>query len=208
MSHTPLPDLFNKLKEKGAFETVENLIFKEARTHRTWLDKPVDPETLKSIYELMKFGPTSANCCPLRITFVSSPEGKEKLKSCLDKGNIEKTMAAPLTALFAYDLKFYTKEQLGLNEGMQKYFTKTEAFTEESALRNSTLQAAYFMLAARLHGVDCGPMSGFDADKLNQAFFPSSDLRVNFICNLGYGKTEDLNERKPRLSFEQACKVF
>lgn len=206
MTHTPLPELLTKLSEKGALSVVQDLIFKEARTHRTWLKKTVSNELLKSIYDLMKLGPTSANCCPLRIVFVSSPEEKEKLRECLDEGNIEKTMAAPVTALFAYDLKFYTQEELGLNENMRSYFAKAEAFTLESALRNSTLQAAYFMLAARLRGVDCGPMSGFDVDKLNQTFFPSSDLRINFICNLGYGKTEDLNKRKARLSFDQVCK--
>ena len=146
-----------------------DLIFVKARTYRTWEKKPVDRALLEEVYDLAKLGPTSANSCPLRIIFIDSPEAKKKLITCLDEGNIEKTKAAPVTAIFAMDMEFYTQKNLGLNESMREFFTKDPNFTYENAFRNASLQAAYFMLAARAKGLDCGPMSGFNREKANKS---------------------------------------
>lgn len=185
-----------------------DLIFTKARTHRTWEKKCVEKALLEEIYNLAKLGPTSANCCPLRVVFIESVKAKEKLKGCLDSGNIEKTMAAPVTAIFALDMKFYMQKGLGLNEAMREYFTKDPNFTYENAFRNASLQAAYFMLAARAKGLDCGPMSGFSREKVDSLFFQGSSYKSDFLCNLGYGKKEELRDRKPRLSFDEVCKLI
>lgn len=182
-------------------------IFLEARTHVAWLDKPVDDALLQKVYDHAKWGPTSANCCPLRIVFVKSKEAKEKLKSCLSSGNVDKTMAAPVTALFAYDLEFYTKMDRLWPHGGGKMFVGNDKLIQTTAFRNSSLQAAYFMLAARALGLDCGPMSGFDNDKLDAAFFGGTAWKSNFICNLGYGDASKLHPRGPRLEFTETCKI-
>ena len=186
-----------------------DLIYRNARTHNVWLDKPVEDALLGRVYDLAKMGPTSANMSPMRIVFVKSREAKEKLKPALDAGNVDKTMKAPVTAIIAMDIHFY--------EQLPKLFPHADAkawfkdlpdnVLEYIALRNSSLQGAYFMLAARALGLDCGPMSGFNNAKVDAAFFAGTTVKSNFLCNLGYGDASKLYPRSPRLAFEEACKV-
>ncbi|MBP7190049.1 MAG: malonic semialdehyde reductase [Rickettsiaceae bacterium] len=183
-------------------------IFLNERTCYNFADVPVSDDLLKEIYDIMKMGPTSANGCPLRIAFVKTPESKEKLISCAMEGNVANIKAAPVTAIFAYDMKFYDKlpELFPHNPGIKGYFSSSESVVIENALRNSSLQAAYFMIVARAKGLSCSPMGGFDSAKLNQTFFPDGNYRVNFICNLGYRSKEEIHPRLPRLSFEDCCR--
>lgn len=184
-----------------------DLLFREARTHVAWQDKPVSDELLQQVYDLAKWGPTSANCLPMRIVFVKSPEAKEKLKACLAAGNVEKTMAAPVTALIGHDLDFpSTMDKLWPHGGGKMYAGKPD-LVQTAAFRNGSLQGAYFMLAARALGLDCGPMSGFDNAKLDEAFFAGTNIKSNFICNLGYGDASKLYPRGPRLTFNETCKI-
>lgn len=184
-------------------------LFDEARTHNAWLDQPVPGHLLHQLYDLMKWGPTSANCSPARIVFVQSQEAKARLAPCMSEGNRSKTLQAPVTAIIGMDMAFY--EQLPTlfphNLDARNWFAGKPEFIASSAMRNSSLQGGYFILAARALGLDCGPMSGFDADAVNAAFFGDSSVKVNFLCNLGYGDAKALFPRSPRLSFEQACKV-
>lgn len=183
-------------------------IFSDARTHSAWLNEPVDDAVLKKIYDLMKFGPTSANCCPLRIVFVKTKEGKERLRPALSEGNIEKTMAAPVTVIFAQDMKFYDHlPKLFPHADARSWFAGNDALISGTAARNSSLQGAYFMIAARAYGLDCGPMSGFDLAKVDAEFFTGTSFRANFICNLGYGDKTKLHPRSPRFNFEDVCKI-
>ncbi len=183
-------------------------IFTEARTHNYWQPKEVPDALLTEIYDIMKFGPTSANCSPLRIVFVKSKEAKEKLKPTLDKGNVEKTMAAPVTAIFANDMEFYEKlPKLFPHTDAKSWFVGKPEYIKTTAFRNGSLQAAYFMIAARAKGLDCGPMSGFDNAKLDEAFFKGTAYKSNFICNLGYGDASKLHPRSPRLDFAETCKI-
>jgi 3-hydroxypropanoate dehydrogenase len=185
-----------------------DLIFRKARTHSAWQEKPVDDALLRKVHDLAKMGPTSANMCPMRIVFVKSREAKERLKPALAAGNVDKTMAAPVTAIIAMDVHFF--------EQLPKLFPHTDAkawfkdlpenVLEYTALRNSSLQGAYFMLAARALGLDCGPMSGFDNAKVDAAFFAGTTAKSNFLCNLGYGDPSKLHPRSPRLDFDEACK--
>jgi nitroreductase len=187
-----------------------NAIFND-RTCYKFLNKPVEKATLLQIYDMMKLGPTSANCCPLRIVFVESEQEKAKLLKCAAPGNVAKIQSAPVVALFAYDSRFFDKmDQLFPAEaaGYKKFFSSTEEITLGTATRNSTLQAAYFMIIARGMGLDCGPMSGFDAKAINEAFFKNSDLQINFICNLGYRDGENQFPRLPRLDFDEACRII
>src|SRR4051812_39278807 len=187
----------------------QDLIFRSARTHNVWLDKPVDDALLRQVHDLAKFGPTSANMCPMRLVFVKSREAKERLKPALDAGNVNKTMAAPVTAIIGMDVHFYEKlPQLFPHADAKAWFKDLpENVLESTALRNSSLQGAYFMLAARSLGLDCGPMSGFNNAKVDAAFFAGTTIRSNFLCNLGYGDTSKLHPRSPRLTFEAACQV-
>lgn len=191
-------------------ESSLNQIFKEARTYTKWLDKPVSEDFLKDIYEVMRLGPTSANCCPLRIVFVKSLEAKERLRPHLSEGNVEKTMSAPVTAILAYDLQFY--EHLPVlypYVNAKAWFEGKDVFAQETAFRNSTLQGAYFIIAARAFGLDCGPMSGFSNEGVDKAFFPEGRFKSNFLCNLGYGDASGLpGPRAPRLSFDEACQIL
>lgn len=181
-------------------------LFIQARTQNGWLDKPVPDEVLRELHELAKWGPTAANTCPLRVVFVRSAEGKERLLPCMAPGNMEKTKAAPVTAILGMDMEFYEKlPKLFPHADARSWFAGNPAAIEENAFRNSSLQAAYFMLAARSLGLDCGPMGGFDKDKINAAFFAGTTHRVNFLCNLGFGDAEKLYPRSPRLAFEEAC---
>jgi 3-hydroxypropanoate dehydrogenase len=186
-----------------------DLIFRNARTHNGWLNKPVDDALLRQVYDLAKMGPTSANMCPLRIVFVKSPEAKERLKPALDAGNAAKTMAAPVTAILGMDVRFYEQlPKLFPHADAKAWFKDLPpAVLEYIALRNSSMQGAYFMLAARALGLDCGPMSGFDNAKVDAAFFAGTSVKSNFLCNLGHGDASKLYPRSPRLTFEEACKV-
>jgi 3-hydroxypropanoate dehydrogenase len=187
-----------------------DLIFRKARTHSAWLDKPVDDALLAQVYDLAKMGPTSANMCPMRIIFVKSREAKEKLKPALDRGNVDKTMKAPVTAIIGMDIHFYEQlPKLFPHADARSWFKDLpENVLEYTALRNGSLQGAYFMLAARSLGLDCGPMSGFDNAKVDAAFFAGTTIKSNFLCNLGYGDASKLYPRSPRLSFNEACKAM
>ncbi|MCP5322737.1 MAG: malonic semialdehyde reductase [Candidatus Paracaedibacteraceae bacterium] len=186
-----------------------NIIFNEARTYSRWLNKPVDDDLLIQIYDLMKMGPTSMNCCPARFVFLKSPESKERLKPCLLPGNIEKTMSAPVTAIIAYDLNFYKKmDVLWPHVDANKIFQEKEDLIYKTALRNSSLQGAYFIMAVRSLGLDCGPMSGFSSEKLDKEFFPEGTIKSNFLCNLGYGDSSSLYPRGPRLDFDKVAKII
>ncbi len=204
-------------------EQAMDLLFRKARTHTAWMDRPVSDDTLRQLYELMKWGPTSANSCPARIFFLRSPQAKARLLPALSAGNIEKTRAAPVTAIVAYDLRFYDKlpRLFPHNPGMRQVFIDAPQLVEVTARRNSSLQGAYFILAARAVGLDCGPMSGFDNTKVDEEFFvagkcegcdeeflPEGHLRSNFLCNLGYGDSSKLFPRSPRLAFEEACMLL
>ena len=183
-------------------------IFRTARTANAWQDKAVPAETLHRIFDLMKFGPTAANSCPLRIVFVQSPEAKARLKPCLSENNADKTMSAPVTAIFAMDTQFH--EHLPFlfpHTNAKAWFDGNDALIAETAFRNASLQAGYFMIAARALGLDCGPMSGFDADKLNTEFFADGRFKVNFICNLGYADPGGTFGRSPRFEFDQAAEI-
>ena len=181
-------------------------LFTEARTHFKWTDKPVLDSTLYELYDLMKMGPTSANCSPARLVFLRTPEGKEKLKPALSSGNLEKTMTAPVTVIVAEDPKFYDKlPQLFPHADARAWFASSEALAAETAFRNSTLQGAYLILAARALGLDAGAMSGFDRAKTDAAFFAESGWKSNFLINLGHGDATPLFPRSPRLSFDEAC---
>ena len=187
-----------------------DVVFRKARTFSYWLDRGVTVETLQELYELMKWGPTSANSSPARIVFVRTPEAKQRLAPALAPLNVEKTMAAPVTAIVAYDLQFYEKlPALFPNApGMKDMFVNSAEMAEATAKRNGSLQGAYLMVAARAVGLDCGPMSGFDNAKLDAEFFPGTHVRSNFLCNLGYGDAAKLHPRNPRLAFEEACTVL
>jgi 3-hydroxypropanoate dehydrogenase len=182
-------------------------LFRTARTYRAWRDQSVSDETLRAIYELMKWGPTSSNCSPARIVFVKTLAAKERLKPALDAGNVNQTMAAPATAIVAYDLEFYTRMAVLSPRTDVSTFVEHPALTLETAMRNGSLQGAYLILAARAMGLDCGPMSGFDNAKVDATFFPGAAVKSNFLCNLGYGNPEKLRPRAPRLSFEEACRI-
>ncbi len=186
-----------------------NIVFCEARTHFYWQDKPVDDALLRQVYDLAKMGPTSANMCPMRVVFVKTPAGKEKLKPFLDAGNTDKTMKAPVTAIIGMDIRFYEQlPKLYPHADAKAWFKDLpENVLEYLALRNSSLQGAYFMLAARSLGLDCGPMSGFNNAKVDEAFFAGTTVKSNFLCNLGHGDASKLHPRSPRLTFEEACQL-
>jgi len=181
-------------------------LFTQARTHNGWLAKSVSDETLKAIYDLLKMGPTSANCSPARMVFVRTHEGKEKLRPALSSGNLDKTMTAPVTAIVAWDPLFYDKLPALFPHGdARSWFTQSPQLAEETAFRNSSMQAAYLIFACRSLGLDTGPMSGFDRNKVDAAFFADSGWRSNLLINIGYGDAEKLYDRLPRLDFDDAC---
>lgn len=184
-------------------------LFRQARTHNEWLPQPVSDETLRQIYDLMKWGPTSANSSPARIVFVKSGAAKEKLLQGVAPGNLEKTRTAPVTAIIAHDMEFYEKlPKLFPHADARSWFAGNKDLIEATAFRNGTLQGAYLMLAARALGVDCGAMSGFDNAKVDAAFFEGTSWKSNFLCNLGYGDVSKLFPRSPRLDFEEACQII
>lgn len=180
-------------------------LFNEARSYNGWLDKPVADGQIKAIWNLMKMAPTSANMQPVRIVWVKSPEEKAKLAACVMEGNRDKVLAAPVTAVIGYDIDFHEElPWLFPHTDAKSWFEGDEAGREEGAFRNSTLQGAYLMLAARAIGLDCGPMSGFDPGKVNAEFFADEPRhRVNFICSIGYGDPESIFDRSPRPDFDR-----
>ncbi len=184
-----------------------DLLFREARSHNKWKDTPVSDETLQELYDLLKFGPTSANCSPARFVFVRTKEGKEKLAPALSSGNLEKTMSAPVTAIIAYDPKFYEKlpKLFPHNPSAADWFTSNDSLAATTAFRNGTLQGAYLTMAARSLGLDTGSMSGFDNAKVDAAFFASNGWRSNWLVNIGHGDPDGLFARSPRLPFHEAC---
>jgi len=195
----------SKLISQQALET----LFLDARTPNAWKAVPVADDLLARIWELARMGPTSANCSPARIVFVSSAEAKERLKPHLMEGNVEKTIAAPLTAIIGHDMEFFEKlPELFPHTDARSWFVGNDALIEETAFRNGTLQAAYFMLAARALGLDCGPMSGFDNDAVDREFFAGTTIKSNFLCSLGIGDAEGLFPRSPRMAFDDACKII
>jgi len=196
------------LKTSISKDAIDQL-FRQARTHSAWLAEPVPVELLGKAYELARLGPTSANVSPSRFVFLTTPGAKARLRPALAPGNVEKTMAAPVTAIIAWDTEFYENlPRLFPQADMRSYFIGNNALIDETAFRNSSLQAAYFILAARALGLDCGPMSGFDADKLNAEFFPDGKWKANFLCNLGYGDQRKLYPRNPRLEFDEVAVVL
>ncbi|MBE9604815.1 malonic semialdehyde reductase [Acetobacteraceae bacterium H6797] len=182
-------------------------LFLTARTQNKWLDTPVPDSKIHELYDLLKFGPTSANASPARFVFIRTPEGKEKLKPALSSGNLAKTMSAPVTAIVAHDAAFYEKlPQLFPHADAKSWFTSSEKLAEVTAFRNGTLQGAYLILAARAVGLDTGAMSGFDNAKVDEAFFAGTTWKSNFLVNLGYGDPSGVFERLPRLSFDEAAR--
>jgi 3-hydroxypropanoate dehydrogenase len=183
-------------------------LFRQARTHRSWTDRPVSDEVLQAVYDLAKMGPTSSNCSPARFVFVKSREAKQRLLPCLDEGNLRQTDTAPVTAIVAYDSRFYEEfPKLNPRIDPQRYARRAEAAIYAEAMRNGSLQGGYFIIAARALGLDCGPMGGFDRDKVNAEFFPDGRWKSNFLCNLGYGDGQSIKPRAPRLAFEEACRI-
>jgi 3-hydroxypropanoate dehydrogenase len=210
---------------KNAIEDVAlDVLFREARSYSAWLNEPVSDEILRQVYNLMRWAPTSANGNPARILFLRTKAAKERLLPALAPGNVDKTMNAPVTAIIAHDLKFYEKlpQLFPHNPGMRDLFANAPELVDATAKRNSSLQGAYLILAARALGLDCGPMSGFDNAKVDEEFFgagksasnsaeeffPEGHVKSNFLCNLGYGDKSTLFARAPRLEFDQACTVL
>ena len=190
-------------------EEALNQVFREARTHWVWRPEPVPVELLKQVYDLARFGPTSANSSPGRFVFLTTPQAKERLRPALAPGNVEKTMTAPVTVIVAWDTEFHEKlPQLFPARDMRSVFAGNAPLLQETAFRNGTLQGAYFILAARALGLDCGPMSGFDQAKVNAEFFPDGKWKANFLCNMGYGDAANMPPRAPRLDFEDACRIL
>ena len=186
-------------------DTAINRIFRQARTANAWQDRPVSDGTLRELYDLVSLGPTSANQLPGRFVFIRTPEGKEKILSTVSAGNQEKTRTAPVTAIIAYDPEFYEQlPRLFPHADAKSWFTGKPEFAERSALVNSTLQAAYMILAARSLGLDAGPMGGFDAAKTNELFFAESGWKATMLINLGYGDHSKTFGRLPRLGFDEA----
>lgn len=183
-------------------------LFRNARTHNGWLPRPVPDSLLTELHDLMKWGPTSANCWPLRVVYVKSPEAKARLLPLMMEGNRAKTQAAPVVAILGMDLDFPdTLPKLFPHTDAKSWFAGNAPLIESTAFRNSSLQGAYFMLAARALGLDCGPMSGFDADRVNAEFFAGTNVKVNFICNLGHGDPAALFPRSPRPGFADVCRI-
>jgi 3-hydroxypropanoate dehydrogenase len=187
-------------------------LFRNARTHNVWLDRPVSDDTLRRLYDLVKWGPTSANSSPARFVFVRSKEAKERLAPALSAGNLEKTMQVPVTVIVAHDLTFFDQlpKLFPHARDARSWFSDSPDLAQATAFRNGTLQGAYLILAARALGLDCGPMSGFDNAKVDAEFFggPEGTVKSNFLINLGYGDPAKLFPRNPRLGFEEACTLL
>ncbi len=185
-------------------------LLRSARTHNKFIDEPVSDETLRELYDLLKWGPTSANSSPGRFLFLRTPEAKQRLAPALSAGNLDKTVAAPVTVIVAYDPRFYEHlpRLFPHNQEARSWFTSNEALAATTAFRNGTLQGAYLILAARALGLDTGPMSGFDNDKVDQEFLRGYGWRSNFLINLGHGDPDGVYPRSPRLEFDEACQLL
>lgn len=189
-------------------QTSTEQLFTDARTQNGWLDTPVSDETLHALYELYKWGPTSANCSPARVIFVRTTAAKARLAACMSEGNKAKVEQAPVTAIIGMDMAFYEQlPKLFPHADAKSWFVGNEAMIKATAFRNSSLQAGYLMLAARALGLGCGPMSGFDAAKLDAEFWAGSTVKTNLVCSLGHGDPAKLYPRSPRLAFEEACQL-
>lgn len=185
-----------------------DVIFRDARTRNGWEPRSVSTALIQAVYDLTKWGPTSANCSPARFVFVTSDEGKAKLKPHLLGTNVDKTMAAPVCVIIGHDMSFYEKlPTLFPHTDAKSWFVGNDDLIEATAFRNGTLQGAYLMIAARALGLDCGPMSGFDNAGVDEAFFAGTNVKSNFLCNIGYGTDENLFPRSPRLDFDDACQI-
>lgn len=183
-------------------------LFREARTHNAWQDRDVPDELLHGIVDLLKFGPTSANCSPARFIFVKSREAKQRLEPHLSEGNRDKTMKAPVCTIIGYDLDFYQHlPKLFPHTNAKSWFEGNETKIAETAFRNGTLQGAYLIMAARALGLDCGPMSGFDNAGVDREFFADTKVKSNFLCNLAYGDASVLLPRSPRFSFDEMARI-
>jgi 3-hydroxypropanoate dehydrogenase len=189
-------------------QTTTEQLFDNARTANLYLDKPVDDALLHQLYDMLKFGPTSANCSPARIQFVKSDAAKTKLVACMIDSNVQKTQSAPITAIIGMDMQFYDKlPELFPHTDARAWFVGNQSSIDATAFRNSSLQGGYLIIAARALGLDCGPMSGFDANKLNTAFWQGTAVKTNFVCTLGYADSSTVHARGPRLTFAQACQI-
>ena len=198
------------MSDKVDQHCLDTLILK-ARTQNGWLDRPVTDDQLRQIYDIMKQGPTSANTCPARILFLRTPETKARLLPALSPGNVDKTQAAPVTALIGYDTRFFEfmpSKLFAHRPEMADNYAKNPAFAEITGFRNGTLQGAYFMLAVRAIGLDVGAMSGFDNAKVDAEFFPDGRVKSNFLCNIGHGDPAKVMQKLPRLDFEEACRLL
>ncbi|HEV3036893.1 MAG TPA: malonic semialdehyde reductase [Candidatus Angelobacter sp.] len=194
---------------KSIQEDALDQLFRQARTFQAWQPEPVPLELLCQVYELARLGPTSANSCPARFVFLTTKEAKERLRPALAAGNVEKTMSAPVTAIIAWDTEFYEKlPRLSPQADFRSFFAGNQPLIDETGFRNGSLQGAYFIIACRAFGLDCGPMSGFDASKVNAEFFPDGKWKANFLCNVGHGDQSKLFPRNPRLEFDEACRVL
>lgn len=197
---------------RGTLQTLDDseieLILTKARSHYAWTDKPVTDEVLHRIFDIMKMGPTSMNTCPARLVFIRSDAAKEKLAKSLKPANVPKVMGAPVTAIIAYDLDFWTElPRLFPHEDRRPHFEGKPQHAHDTAFRNGTLQGAYFMIAARALGLDVGAISGFDNAVVDQEFFDGTTLKSNFLCNLGYADETALFQRLPRFDFDDVCKI-
>jgi 3-hydroxypropanoate dehydrogenase len=202
------PELSLHSEEAHVMQVSTEQLFTQARTHNGYRPTAVSDEQLHALYDLLKWGPTSANCSPARFQFVRSAQAKDKLLGCVSAGNAGKVKQAPVTAIIGMDMAFHNKlPQLFPHTDARSWFAGNDAKIAETAFRNSSLQGGYFILAARAVGLDCGPMSGFDAAKLDAAFWAGTTVKTNFICTLGEGDPSKLFARSPRLSFDEACSL-
>ena len=205
-------ETFRRLKEEvsRADPATLRLILTDARTQNVWQQRDVADDLLKEIYQIMKMGPTSANCCPARIVFLKSQSSRERLRPALKPNNIDKTMSAPVTAIIAHDTAFWkhAETMFPQNPGAQLTFKDNPTGSGIAAFRNGSLQGAYFLIAARAVGLDCGPMSGFDNTLVDDEFFPDTTLKSNFLCNLGYGDPSKTFKRLPRFNFDEVCEIL
>lgn len=197
---------------KARIQTLDDdgldLIFREARTFNGWQDRDVSDDLLRTLFDITKMGSTSANGSPMRLVFVKTPEGKERLKPALSAGNLDKTMAAPVCAIIGHDVNFWQRmDFLFPHRDMTGPYKNNPAAAETAAFRNGTLQGAYLMIAARALGLDCGPMSGYDQAKVDAEFFAGTTVKSNFLCNLGYGDPESVFQRLPRFAFDDVCSI-
>ncbi len=197
------------MSDKMINDEALDIVFRDARTRNGWEARDVSQTLIQAVYDLTKMGPTSANCSPARFVFVSSDEGKARLMPHLMEGNQEKTKSAPCCVIIAHDLDFYEHlPTLFPHTDAKSWFVGNDDLIKETAFRNGTLQGAYFMIAARALGLDCGPMSGFDQEGVNKEFFAGTNFKANFLCNIGYGTDKDLFPRSPRFDFGEVCEIL